>query len=68
MKPRKAPLIEYTENDTRDIVFHTKDIEVETTGIINNRGYLYVGLNFEGRKVTVLILREKENEAKNRTE
>lgn len=60
MKPRKAPLIKYTENDTRDIVFHTKDIEAETTGIINNRGYLYVGLNHAGKKATALILREKE--------
>jgi hypothetical protein len=64
MKPRKAPLIEYTENDTRDIVFHAKDIEVETTGIINNRGYLYVGLNFEGRKATALILRGQEEPKK----
>jgi hypothetical protein len=59
MKPRKSPLIEYTENDTRDIVFHVKNIEAETTGIINNRGYLYVGLNHAGKKTTALILREK---------
>jgi hypothetical protein len=60
MKPRKAPLIEYTENDTRDIVFHAKDIEAETTGIINNRGYLYIGLNHAGKKATALILRENQ--------
>jgi hypothetical protein len=59
MKPRKAPLIEYTENDTRDIVFHTQHLEAETTGIINNRGYLYVGLNHAGKRATALILREK---------
>jgi len=58
MKPRKAPIIEYTEKDTRDIVFHAKYIEAETTGIINNRGYLYIGLNHAGKKATALILRE----------
>jgi hypothetical protein len=67
MKPRKEPLIEYDEKDTRDIVFHVQSIEVETTGIINNRGYLYVGQNYAGRKATTMIWREND-ETKNKSD
>ena len=59
MKPRKNPLIIYNESSKRDITFHTKDLEAETSGIIDGRGFLYVGANYAGKSATVVIHRDQ---------
>ena len=59
MKPRKNPLITYSVTEPRDIIFHAKDIEAETSGTIDARGFLYIGANFAGKKATGLIHRSE---------
>jgi len=60
VKPRKNPLVVYTKTEPRDITFHGKDIEAETSGIIDTRGFFYIGVNFAGQKATCLVHREKQ--------
>lgn len=65
MRPRNKNIRRYGENEKGTRTFNIEDIEAEIPYVVTYAGNVYVGQEFSGMKVQVLVFREKKHETSN---
>jgi hypothetical protein len=57
-RPRSTKATRFEPNEPGAISYQKKELLAETYGIVNYTGNVFIGREFKGEKVKVLILRE----------
>lgn len=67
-RPRKIPIIEYSEDDKGILSFPRSEFLGETDIVIGAYGHAYLHRDFAGKRVKVLIYRDKKDKDKGKEE